>query len=222
MTRWAVPLDGDEHDLVDLAAKTWLGVKVEKRDDGTWVLTSPRFEPLTNGYEVLLAANEVVGRLNAAARLGDSHYRAVRTRNAVFDGDLVMNFGSAEFRGGGRLTVSLPDAPPTLAERAFALAPANPPLNDALRFFDQATWAAWYNVWEIVRAEINPIALRCVSDAMKTRFTRTANHQEALGDDARHQRSVEQPPPDPMSDAEGEDFARRLIECLIRQIEARG
>jgi hypothetical protein len=229
MVRWAVTLAGGHYDLEDLAARTWSDAAVERNETG-WLLRSPLFERLSSASDVHSAAGGIVKRLNDAAGLDFQRYSGVRRGDAVFDdaGDerKTTTFARADVRSGGRLgIVGAGGVPaPTLAERAYALAPKHEALDDALRAFGAADWIGWYKVTEILEDEgVDPVAEECVTASELTRLKWTANHQDAAGDGARHARLHTDPPPEPhMTEFEGQGVAGRLIGCLVRHIEQRG
>jgi hypothetical protein len=226
--RWEVPLEGAAVDL-DRLVVLGGGHSVERRTRDQCVLTSPSFESLPNERTVLAVAQALLQTMNAAARLDDVSYQLVRLSGAVFwEGEGlrdVFDGDEATVRDHEQVTVVTVGGDPwrvapqrTLGARALAANHAG--VNDALRFWNAADWAGWYKVLEVVRGEIDPVANGCVSRGEESRFAHTANHQAALGDKARHARMRTAPPSHPMSDADGQDFARRLIECLVRHIES--
>lgn len=229
MTRWSVPLAGGYYDLRFLAECQFGDADVTWSESET-LLTSPIFEPLQQAGDVFRSAQRVLSRMNNVGRLGDQRYRWVQLNDTVFDDSApkrkTTKLVRAEFRSGSKLTAVINGGVPgpTLAERAYALAPTHKALEDALRAFGAADWVGWYKVVEILEDErVDAVAEDCVTASELNRLTWTANHPDAAGDGARHARMNTDPPPEPhMSELEGQGVAGRLIECLVRHFEQQG
>ncbi len=95
-------------------------------------------------------------------------------------------------------------------------------INEALFYLGSkdSGWPDLYKASEIIAecaGGLDSIVRRgwCARKDWK-RFTRTANHQEAIGRFSRHARSKEQPPPDPMTVAEAERFLIDVIGHWIK------
>lgn len=80
------------------------------------------------------------------------------------------------------------------------------------------SWMELYKVYEIVRESgvlhIAAQAAGLVPSDVK-RFTHTANHPEASGDDGRHARSQQRPPRNPMSIEQARDLVSRLVRAWL-------
>jgi hypothetical protein len=81
-------------------------------------------------------------------------------------------------------------------------------------------WSILYKVFEVIEHRGGARAGGVMSRNQATRFTRTANHQEAAGHGARHARSSADPPPEPMSILEAEQLLGRLLTAWIADLEA--
>ncbi len=86
----------------------------------------------------------------------------------------------------------------------------------ALGFRGGNPWMALYRAFEVVCDNFGGDAgvvecLSCVSKKQIDRFTRTINHQEAIGQFSRHARSKAVPPPEPMSFEEAVEFVLVLL-----------
>jgi len=86
----------------------------------------------------------------------------------------------------------------------------------ALGFRGGNPWANLYRSFEIVADRFGGDAgicdnLKCCSKTNIKRFTRTLNHQEAIGKFSRHARLNTLPPPEPMSFKEAVEFVLNLL-----------
>ena len=81
------------------------------------------------------------------------------------------------------------------------------------------SWADLYKVHELVQADVNGDMSRLgVSKTALARFSRTANHPDAIGDEARHAVSNQEPPPRPMSHQEACEFVETLIRAWMQKV----
>ncbi len=85
-------------------------------------------------------------------------------------------------------------------------------------------WASLYRAFEIVSDRFGGSAgmveqLGSISKNDISRFTRTLNHQEAIGKYSRHARNSAVPPPDPMTFKEAVEFILSLLKtwCLLQR-----
>lgn len=88
----------------------------------------------------------------------------------------------------------------------------------ALGFRGGNPWANLYRSFEIVADRFGGDAgisegLKCCSKTKISRFTRTLNHQEAIGKFSRHARLNTVPPPEPMSFEESVEFVLALLKA---------
>jgi hypothetical protein len=88
-------------------------------------------------------------------------------------------------------------------------------LNANLTWFD--LWKAFEVMRDACGGEDALAANGGTTQADIVRFRRTANSYHAVGDEARHARLSQRPPPDPMNLDEADEFVRRLV---ARWVEA--
>ena len=98
-------------------------------------------------------------------------------------------------------------------DRWLELAARDPDVAEALATFGSRPhdWVSLYRVFEIIERRADIVGSGWASRKETERFTRTANHPDAAGPDARHARSSVQPPPRPMTPEEGIELIRRIL-----------
>lgn len=107
----------------------------------------------------------------------------------------------------------VPD-PPSPLPRKLHLAVTDKNVDDALYFLQRAdpNWTELWKAYEVVRDDVGKIeAQGWASERDLSRFTGTANHQDAAGREARHARLATPPVADPMPLEE----ARALVERVV-------
>lgn len=110
-------------------------------------------------------------------------------------------------------------SPPGL--RQLAVAARNADVAEVLKILGkpgEPYFVELYKVWEIVRhASGMQAAMQSagISENTMTRFKRTANHQAASGDNARHARLPEAPPPNPMPIGEARALIGKFVNAWI-------
>jgi hypothetical protein len=230
MTRWQVELRGDETDSSLLAALfTTPNLRVVRGDD-SFLLESSELESLGDTSEVFRAAEQVVSRINGAARLQNRSYRNV-TAGAIHehrpDGSRATNILVQAATIEVRATVF----PPTVVGGA----PSDPVASPASRYAEAAAqdpdaqevldrwanephdWVNLYKVYEIIENR-GGLDTSGVSKKQLKRFTHTANHQEGGGRDARHSRLGTKPPKNPLSLLEADSLVSRLLDAWLRSL----
>lgn len=219
---WRVTIDGDASDLEAVARDLDTdGCRIARADDGSFRLTSQRFEELHDAGGVLAEAKRVVGVINGAARLhglGRSRIAVVGVSRAEDDGSVSQFIFpdpiSVKIRvATPTIQVDGAPSPPAPVRQAVDAGMGDPDVAEALDLFGtDRSWGALYKVVEIVQADIGVLKRDgVVSDAELRRFNHTANHQRGAGRDARHARATTQPPANPMS----HDDAVKLVERVL-------
>lgn len=109
-------------------------------------------------------------------------------------------------------------------DRWLELAARDRDVADALEVFGSRPhdWVNLYRVLEIIEGRTDVVVGGWASRTEVERFTRTANHPRAAGPNARHARSTAQPPPRPMTPAEGVEFVRRIVTGWLGSLIASG
>lgn len=146
-------------------------------------------------------------RINALARLEWGDHDDVRAGGVGHPnaGGGTSWCESATIVGRARVSATLtvigPDGnvvpdPPSLLPKKLHLAAADRDVDDALYFLQRPdpSWSELYKVYEVVRSDVGEIAARgWAAKRALSRFTGTANHQDAAGREARHARASEGP-----------------------------
>jgi hypothetical protein len=223
--RWKVELIGERFDLERLSqvftTTTCMVVFQEQRA----FLSSARFVPLTNGGDVLDAAERLVQQINGAmlVQLGD---HVPVQLGAAFEGD---PFGKSNINIKIAETISCSTRlfPPALSgPGTTGLAPATAALRDAadsdpdaaevLRLLSQTAPDAFTlsKVIEII-GEHTIKRHRWVSTKQLGRFSNSMNNQRVLGDGARHANTKHDPPKKPMLLDEARQFVREIAHKFV-------
>lgn len=79
------------------------------------------------------------------------------------------------------------------------------------------TAGSMYKIYELIRDDLGEKLNSLASDKQWTRFTRSVNHQEVFGDDARHATLKAEPPTNPMSLGEAQDFIKKVSDLWFKQ-----
>jgi hypothetical protein len=228
---WLVPLLGHEFELSDLP--TWMqggAFEVQKRETD-YVLTSPRFDELTDAAEVRRIAEEVLSFINALGRLKWSEFQPVRLSDVEYEGPngersiFVALAGKASGRSKFTATVRRADGTvvPEVAPGEFndwiAVASSDHLVERALTFLDghTVTWSDLYRALEVVKADAggNISRMGWASSTALDHFKHTANSYSVLGVLARHGRDRGGPPADPMSFGEARQLVFRTVRAWI-------
>lgn len=198
-------------------------------EEGAYYLESASFEALDEGGAVHEEAQRVLPMINGAARLRSRSYRNVAI------GSHVVEFG---VDGSGKHHQVIVADTLTIRTKANAVLikvgeeepePPEPGSQDTDKWLELAandkdvaealsTWGSkphdWfrlYKVFEIVRSRADIRGSDWASATEIKRFTWTANHPEAAGEDARHSRRTTKPPARPMTLSEGDALIERIL-----------
>jgi hypothetical protein len=214
-------LEGHQFDLQELAQLLASGDTRVVRDGDRFYLTSPEIDNPPEGVEYYDAAEKLLVRINGLGRLSTSDFRPVALSGECTEGEsehLFIRVRPLEIRMGmGNPTVTVtnsdgnvvPDQPSPWPDR-FALAASNSDLAEVLQIMGQPEplgWSDLYNVFEIIehsdsRSE-KMHRLPGMTKASVSRFTGTAGPRRHARPTGVHR--------NPMSLAEGRDFANRLV-----------
>lgn len=169
------------------------------------------------------AAPVVLQRVNGLARVMRSGYRPVHLSDRYQEGDRRHQIGCAESRAQAMPVTILNNGQPVESPLPpgpgyAATASCDADITDALAIMGQATapnWVELYKVYEIIEhmGRLQTAMSRAgISANQISLFTRTACHPAAAGSGARHGRSRQDPPKNPMPITK----ARDLIGSLVR------
>jgi hypothetical protein len=235
MRQWLARLRGEKFDLQELPKLFDSADITVTEEDGNYYLKSAKFTNLANAEEVLTVAAEIVDTINdvlffhlgnfrpaeidAVTEVhedGSRHHRvflkgSVTPRSRVSIAHLTItdaNGNVVESEQSG-VAATLMDA----AGKYRAVA-------DALHFYRNSDWGSLYKVFEIIRDDVG--GNRCliqrgwVSKRVLSRFTRTAQSRDAIGDEARHASKKFTPPRHPMVLSEVRGVIRSILERWLQ------
>lgn len=216
-------MTGDEFDLEDLPSfLTGNGLRVIK-DGDTYFLEAARLESLNTHVAVHDEARILVPIINGIGRARSNSYEPINLGTTICEqtptgtkGHAVVTAGSIRSRGkvgavvikGGAPTV----APPSPEAKWSAAALTDPDVSDALTLWGHShDWVILYKVYEIIRDRSDILQQGWATKVETSRFTHTANHPQGAGDVARHSRSNQDPPTNPMNLQEAEAWLAALL-----------
>lgn len=219
-------LEGHQFDLDSLVQLLPTGDTRVMSDGDGYYLTATEIDNRPAGVPFYEVAPRILQRVNGLARVKNAGYRPVRLSGRYQEGERrhqVVQVGTAACRAqvmpvtvliNGRPGPSPPPPGPAYA----ALAGCDSDVADVLGIMghpEPPNWVELYKIYEIVE---HTGRLKAAMDAagISSRrislFSRTACHPDAGGPDARHGRSRQDPPKNPMPIAK----AREMIGDLVR------
>ena len=245
---WLVRLEGDEQSLEDLPK--WFSQLHHKvrSEDGKYYLASSAFEYYARSAAVWEPAEQIVERINGAAKAFEPRFRPVQVGTecvqAHDDGTrqvhrrmqvpLVENrqrFGKATVLLDGKPPAPQPSKPEKLVAK-WEDEGHDSDLGRALRIglLPQQTWGSLYHVYEVIKHDVSGgtddwkalLTLLPNEPGLERklkRFRGTANDPKHAGIHARHGKPKSNPEPDPMTFAEAQSLIHRfLLAWLSRKI----
>ncbi len=198
MSKSFVELKGNKIDIQDLEFilndKDWTIDVI----DGRYLLSSKLFESIDNDFKILLRARQFLDILNGLATALFNDHIEVKV-NTV----LKMNKEN-KLVGSGFLSANC-----VIRSRVFArlsggglkdenysinkyqswieLSKADESIREMLHFFNDPNWWNLYKIHEILQRESSKLGLKNLVSKNKIKtFSRTANDNKIIGDDARH------------------------------------
>ncbi len=234
MGRFRLLLSGSSRDIERLArdagTEPW---RISLDGEGRWEVRSDEFDVLTSPNAVHAVAEERLAVLVQAAEMlwgyaPDVVLQSVREA-AHSVGELghvflkaapgVFSVSTATasltvFGADGKVRESPPLVVP-LQARAAAIQQRED-IQRALRFCREGTWSSLYKAFELIQND-GAIMYRegWCGKAEANRFTGSANHQRASGDDARHAAMRGPGPTNPLTLKDATSFVRRLVDRWI-------
>ena len=224
-------LDGDRHDLQFLTTLLPSGDVQVGQDGDRFYLAGAELDNPSSGVRFHDEAEKLVTWINGVARCQNPAFRAVSLTGSYERDDgvtVVLATATLTVRAHMSATavVTEPDGTPKPpasppAPRYLAIAARNADVAEVLTILGtpgEPHFVELYKVWEIVRhvgGMQAAMQAAGISENTMTRFTRTANHQAASGDNARHARLPQAPPPNPMPISEARAMIGRLVDAWI-------
>lgn len=230
MPNWSVQLSGDRFDLEDFPKWfTTPDLQVVEGSDG-YYLRSELLGAIEDADQVRASARELLESLVGAAKLYRPSLGAIGLNAVVKEGEnerrhvYVYLSGAIQMRSKvstAKLTINGKEETPQIPRPALwaAIAKDDEKVRQALRFWVKGSenWADLYKVHEVIESDVGDAIYTngWASKIEVTRFTRTANSVEALGDQARHAKKYAESPPKPMTIQEAKRLIKRLLEKWI-------
>lgn len=237
---WLIQLEGDEWSLEDLSK--WFNQLDHKirSEGGKYYLASSAFDQCTTSAEVCELAEQIIERINGAARAFEPGFRPAQVSTEIVQVDddgtrrvhQCVRPDAAEVRTkGGEVSVLVDGKPPPPE-------PSNPEklvaqweveghesdLGRALRIglLPQQTWGSLYHIYEVIKHDVSgpkddwkallPLLPNEPDLGRKLeRFRKTANDPKHAGIHARHGKPEPKPEPDPMNFADAQSLIHRLL-----------
>jgi len=230
MARWKVELIGDAPDTALLAALFTAPELRVLNDEGRFLLEAYELEDFQHHSDVLRVARDIVTRMNGATRLEQGSYRNVKV-GPVHEARADGTRATTVFAEPATIDIRASVFPPTVvggvmtepvsnpASRFVEIASRDQDAHEALDLWadPQHNWMNLYKVFEIIQSR-GRASLGGARSKDLSRFTHTANHEKAGGHDARHARLGTDPPRDPMSLLEADQFVGRLLESWLQSL----
>jgi hypothetical protein len=206
-------LEGHQFDLEALAELLPTGdIRVEADGNGGFYLTANEIDNSPAGVPFYEVAPVVLQRINGLARARNASYRPVSLSGRYQEGDIrhqVVRVGTAECREQAMPIIPLINgtpapSPPLPGPRYAALASVDADVAEVLEIMgrpEAPNWVDLYKVYEIIEytGQLKvAMAGAGISSNRASLFVRTACHPDAGGPDARHGRSKQDPPKNPM------------------------
>jgi len=233
---WLVRLKGEKFDLQDLPVLLTSPEVTVIEEDGKYYLKSEDFNSLTDAGDVLAASKPILETINGALLLYLGGFQTIEADGTVIGIDENGKHHNYAFisptsiigrsRVSARLTVMKTNGTvnssrqPSKVKSWIAVARQNKNVADAFHFFGKPTWSNLYKAYEIIRDDVggeNEIVEKgWVKKSNITRFRRTAQNPEVLGDDARHARTKDEPPKKPMPLSEATSLIQTLLKNWLR------
>jgi hypothetical protein len=237
---WWVRLEGEGHDLRDLAAHfNEPDLEVIQDDENTFWLGSTEFVDLVGAPDAVRArGRELLAVAGGALHVEFGRFDPPAVTDVVLADETGAKHHYVRVSGSIRIPIeanarverSRPDggtevvefvAPPAQTREWVSLARQDADIEEALAILGRADvrWHDLYHVFEIVEAAVGS---RMVRDGWATRrdlerFTRTANSRVAIGAEARHGHSRITPPRIPLSHREAHDLVLGLVRSWLAE-----
>lgn len=228
MAEWHVNLQGDDFDLVELAARFASHDPFIQREDTAYYLLADELNTLEDPCDVLTAAEGILLPLNGLAKLLLNTRRPLTVGSLYrIDGngknrhDLLSEAGSL-IEGAAPLKPGSDETNETMQQHdtmhaQLSLARRYEQVKQALSLFAKATqtWKDFYPIFEIMQSDLGGEAALVdtgwTTRNHVTRFTRTVNSPAASGETSRHRVPKGATPQRPMTASEGKEFITSLM-----------
>lgn len=232
MARWLVELNGESFDLEEFPRHFPDGDVYAIEEDGKVFLVGPAFEELLEARAVLqlaetklkelLAIISLIGpylkkpSIDKVLRVDDEGKRHIHF--FVSSGKYRMKGSSVEIIASNNRSQQSIE---TQAQVILSQLRGNPHLEQAVILWgdSERTWPRLYRILEELEMHLGSDVYKAglCSRNERTRFTNTANSAAAAGADARHATGKFEPPKNPMSLIDAQEFIRSLLVDVIQR-----
>ncbi len=231
MARWLVPLAGEHFDLEEFAR--WFpsgGIHVIE-EDGRYYLVGQDLEALPNAEAIYLEAHRALGQFAPIVLLLAPDMKCPAIDGVIRETDegkrnhFVFLSATLSIRAKvGAIVVSggteQQQPQNTQAQDILQRVKADPHLDAAIALWGkpERSWPHLYRILEEIEQHLGePVSSAGLCSRNKReRFTRTANAAEVSGLDARHALKRSDPPSNPMTIGEANEFIRGLLTSVLR------
>ena len=198
MSKSFVELNGGKIDIQDLQFilndKNWSIELIENK----YLLSAKLFDSINGDYEILLRAQQFLDILNGLASAIYPNHIYV-TANSVYQMDKNnklkgIGFLTGKTRGRSRLRGTLTENSTNGVESSenkyqkwIEKSKSNSNVREILHYFNNQNWWNLYKIYEIIRKDSRESGMKnLVTKKELNRFTRTANDNKIIGENARH------------------------------------
>jgi hypothetical protein len=221
---WLIQVEGDEWDLETLRARLAQADPRALQHGGKTLLESSEVQGIGDEADAKQRAREIVRIVNGAMSFeGGNGFEHVRFAGLVrIDGDGLATYDSetATVRFRVRSSKARAQLGQVSAVPGWLSQVNNPSLRAVFRLLgqDQLDWYDLYKIFELVRDDTDQKQVEQWAGSRKelTRFTRSANHPQAIGEAARHGVNRQPPPADSMAHDDAVGLIRRVALCWLR------
>lgn len=235
--QWSVELVGDAGELEHLAGSlSTTGATVYRDDrDGKFALASDSFALAESSENVVELARLLLMKINGAHRLTLGRRLDIRLGAVCQENDhgtqnrfvqleglgLCTRMGTPTAISGGHGLTQSPAASSPL-ESLLGMGQTDPTVGKILRLLgrdDFATWPALYRVFEVIQAAVSGdpelVKLCLGSKNQRRRFGHSAGSPSVGGDESRHGVQTSEPPSDPMTISEAEEYITAAVATFL-------
>lgn len=214
MAEWTVQLGGDAAVLrwmADTLDDPSISIEQILGSTDNWQLKSAAFAAFTDEQDVFNAGSAILTRISGMAAL-----YGLNPSDVIVSAVMASNSDGSGL-GSALLPFHFDVLPGTTQKYQVSDLPTNDSnVEVALRVLAQRrlTWSELYKLLEIVQADQGsdyPIREGVTTKVQLRNFKHTANSMAAIGDDARHGPTSQQPPSSPMTIDDARDLLRDIL-----------
>lgn len=234
--KWKVRLSGDETGLTDLCDSFDSDPKVFEEDEKHFIWTS-QFKEAESPRDVQEIAEDlvqIIRNLGERDSLWVSELEASHVHQILCDGsEHVHAFDEGEITVARARTSVAPTSIDGVetegnihhrADRTYKrtqLALSDPKVRELISLLEKGnSWVNLYRIYEFIQDNTggckNTVERGWWTSSQKELFKRTANNRDAIGNDARHAKSNDPGPDDPMKSQEAKQIIGQLVDYWLQ------